>query len=58
MSLGTSLPIYVTRKTSSGLIAEYSLSIWMTLLAIMVIWANIVGWGCFGLYVLARLVIL
>jgi hypothetical protein len=49
-------PVYVTRKTADGFIAHYSLSMGMSLLAMMLIWANIVGWSLYGLYELGKLV--
>lgn len=55
--LGTSLPIYVTRKSAEGETAEYSLSLWMTLVAILLVWLNVMAWGCLGLYVAVRVVL-
>lgn len=42
-------PVYVTRQTASGLTGALSLSIWMQLLVIFLVWFNIVGWGIYGL---------
>lgn len=53
-NLNASAPIYVTRKNADGIIATYSLSIWMTLLALMIVWTNIVVWGGIGLYEAVR----
>lgn len=47
--LGASAPVYVTRKTAGGVVAHYSLSIWMSLLAMCLVWLNIVVWGVIGL---------
>lgn len=49
-ALSQDVPIYVTRENADGQIAEYTLSIWMTLLAIFVVWANLIAWGFYGLY--------
>ena len=51
--LGVSLPIYVTRETAHGETAEYSLSLWMTLLAGLLVWLNVVLWGGYGIYLFA-----
>jgi hypothetical protein len=48
-NIGLSLPVYVTRKTASGHIVEYSQAIWQTFLAMLLVWANIVVWGVIGL---------
>lgn len=56
MSAFDSLPVYVTRKTANGYTGSYSLAAWMPLLAIALIWLNIVVWGCVGLYEAARIV--
>jgi len=50
MSLTDSLPIYVTRKDADGETGTYSLSGWAVLLAMLLIWLNIVVWGFLGLY--------
>lgn len=47
-ALGTTAPIYVTRPTSSGTVASYSMSLWMTLLAILAIFLNVILWGTVG----------
>lgn len=52
--LGTAMPVYVTRQTADGLIAQYSLSLWMTLLAVFLLWANVVAWGIVGLIYAVR----
>ena len=49
MSLMDSAPVYVTRENADGLTASYSMSFWMTLLAMFVVWANVVVWGVIGL---------
>lgn len=47
-NLSFAAPVYVTRKNASGETGTYSLSIWMTLLAMMLIWINVVFWGIVG----------
>lgn len=54
--LGMSLPVYVTRKTAHGETYQYSLSLWMTLLAIFLLWLNVVVWGAVGLIAAVRVV--
>jgi hypothetical protein len=49
-------PFFVARATASGDTVDYSASIggvawWMVLLAIFVVWANVVVWGLIGLAV-------
>ena len=56
-TLGMSVPIYTTRPDASGDTASYSLSLWMTILVMVLIWVNIVVWGCIGLYEAARVVL-
>jgi len=53
--LNQSMPVYVTRETGNGVIASYSLSAWMTLLAIALIWLNVVIWSAIGLYEAVRI---
>jgi hypothetical protein len=48
-NLGISVPIYVTRKSADGETGSYSLSLWMTALAILLVWTNVVVWGVIGL---------
>lgn len=52
--LGTPLPIYVTRENANGQIAEFTLSAWMILLAMFIVWANVVLWGAYGLAAVVR----
>ena len=47
--LNNTAQVYVTRKDADGNISSYSLSLWMTLLAMLLVWANIVIWGIIGL---------
>jgi hypothetical protein len=54
-ALNMSTPVYVTRKDGDGRIMSYSMSAWMTLLAMAVIWLNVVAWGIFGMVELWRI---
>ena len=49
-TMQTSIPVYVTRKTANGETGSFSLSLWMSLLALMLVWANIVLWSLFGIF--------
>jgi hypothetical protein len=44
-----SLPVYVTRPDSDGMISSYSMTLWMSLGAMMLVWLNIVVWCLIGL---------
>ena len=55
--LGTNLPVYVTRRSADGYTGTYYLSAWMPLLAILIVWLNVVCWGAYGLYLVGRLVV-
>jgi hypothetical protein len=48
-NLNMAAPVYVTRKNADSYIASYSMTLWMTLLAMMLVWLNIVVWGIVGL---------
>lgn len=52
-----SMPIYVTRKTADGDTGSLSMSIWMQLLVLFLLWLNAVIWGCLGIYKAVRVVI-
>ena len=52
MSLKTSIPVYVTRETADGLTGSWSMSAWIPLLVMLLVAANAVGWGIYGLVVL------
>lgn len=54
--LGTTLPIYVTRKTADGQTAHYSLSLWMTVLVILLVWLSIIIWSIVGFITAFRVV--
>lgn len=56
MSLADSTPIYVTRKTAGGETGSYGMSLWMSLIALLLIWLNVIVWGCLGLYEAVRVV--
>lgn len=53
---GLATPVYVTRKTADGMTGSLSISIWMQLVALLLIWLNVMVWSCFGLYEAGRLV--
>lgn len=57
MSLFTSMPIYVTREDADGFIGAFSMSIWMPLLAMLLVWANAIVWGVVGLIYAVRVVV-
>lgn len=46
-----------TRATASGETAEWSCSVWMTLLAGLLIWLNVIVWGVIGLVTAARVIL-
>lgn len=48
-NMGISVPVYVTRKTADGTTGSYSLSLWMPILAILLVWFNVVVWSIIGL---------
>jgi hypothetical protein len=48
-NLNMAMSVYTTRQDAHGQTASYSLSLWMTLLAMFLIWLNIVVWGAIGL---------
>lgn len=55
--LSATTPVYVTRKTADGYTGSLSLSIWMQLLVLLLLWFNAVIWGCVGLYEAVRVVV-
>lgn len=58
MSLNDSAPIYTTRKHGrTGETGQYSQSIWMTLVAQLLVWANVVVWGVIGIVYAVVLVV-
>lgn len=48
-TLATSAPVYTTRRDADGATASYSLSLWMTLLALLLVWVNVVLWATVGI---------
>lgn len=56
MSLTDSMPIYVTRKDAGGETGTLSLSIWMPLVAMLLIWVNVIVWGVVGLVVAVEVI--
>lgn len=57
MNLRSSMPVYVTRPESDGYVASYSMSLWMTLGAMMLLWLNIVVWCLIGLALAGSLIV-
>lgn len=53
----TSIPIYTTRTSAAGETGSLSMSLWMALLAMLLVWANVVAWGFYGLYSVVRAVV-
>lgn len=52
------IPIYVTRaRGEDGGTGVFTLSPWLFLLTCVVLWLNAVGWGLYGLYLLATMVV-
>lgn len=51
-----SAPIYVTRKSASGETGSYSMTLWMTLFAFLLVWANVMVWSVVGLVTAARVI--
>jgi len=47
--LGIMAPVYVTRPTADGYIASYSLALYQSLLALLIIWLNVLLWGVIGI---------
>jgi len=49
--LGKSMSVYVTRPHGTNKETySYTMSAWMILLAMFLIWGNVIAWGCIGLY--------
>lgn len=57
MSLVDMMPVYVTRKTADGDTGSLSLSIWMPLFAVLLLWLNVMVWGIVGLVVAVRVLL-
>jgi hypothetical protein len=51
-----SIPLYVTRKTADGYTGSYNVPAWMTILAMRLLWLNVVAWSLIGLYVAVKTV--
>jgi len=51
---GAQAPIYVTRKNADGWIGSYSMSLGMSLPAMLLVWLNVIAWGLIGLYEAVR----
>ncbi len=54
--LGTSVPVYTTRKSGDGYTMTYSMSAWMPFLAMFIVWLNVVVWGIIGLITAVKVV--
>ena len=48
--LKLSLPFYVTNKTAGGLIMSYSMNVWLIILAMFLVMANLLLWGGIGIW--------
>lgn len=49
--LGQSMAFYVTRPHGRDKVTtSWEMSCWMILLALALVWSNIVAWGAIGLY--------
>jgi hypothetical protein len=46
---GASIPVFVTRATASGETGSLSISIWMAVLVLLLVWLNAVIWPVIGL---------
>lgn len=57
MSLRDSVPIYVTRSWADGSVAHYDMPVCMPLVAMLLIWLNVIVWGLLGLYEAVRVVL-
>lgn len=56
--LMTSMPVYVTRPHGrDGKTVSYSMSLWMSLLAMLLLWLNVVVWGVVGVYAAVRVIV-
>ena len=55
-NMGISAPVYVTRKTADGTTGSYSLSLWMTILAMLLVWLNVVVWSVVGVVEAVRVI--
>lgn len=55
--LTTAIPVHVTRQTADGYTGSLTLSVWMQLLILLLVWLNAVAWGLIGLYEAARVVL-
>jgi hypothetical protein len=53
----TNVPIWVSRKTSDGLISQYAVSGWMFMLGWSLICLNILLWSIIGLVTAALTVV-
>lgn len=54
---GASIPVYVTRSDNSSLVGSFSVSAWLAVLIQLLVLANMVGWGVYGLVELALKVV-
>jgi len=48
-SLGTALPVYVTRPTADGRVAFFTVAAGFVVLIEFLLVLNMVGWGVYGL---------
>lgn len=54
-NLGTTMPVYVTRKTAGGTTGQLSISIWLALLILLFVLLNAILWGAYGVFEVVRL---
>lgn len=52
-----SLPVYVTRQNGEGGVGTYSVAAWLGLTIMLLIYANLLGWGIYGLVTLVEKVV-
>ncbi len=57
MSIIDGLPIYVTRPDADGMIASYSVPIWLSLAALLMVMANVIAWGAVGRATAAKVIL-
>ena len=43
------MPVYVTRANADGMIGSFTMSAWMVLLTMLLVWLNVIGWSIYGI---------
>jgi hypothetical protein len=51
------IPIYVTRKNAAGMIGSWTISAWVGVAVMYLVFLNIFAWGLVGLYEAVRVVL-